>query len=97
MEKFSRHVVPAQLVLPAHAGIQVCLRPISLDALNSQTKCNTFCIKVLQWDDTMNSFRLKSGARFPNLAKPGKQSAASFTDPCLQMTLITTDNFYAIR
>ena len=33
--------------------------------------------KVLQWDDAMNSFRLKSAVRFPDLSKPGKQSAKS--------------------
>jgi len=33
--------------------------------------------KVLPWDKSMNSFRLKSAVRFPDLAKPGKQSAKS--------------------
>src|SRR5688572_23697333 len=36
-----------------------------------------FLYKVLQWDDTMDNFRLKNAARFPNLAKLGKQSAKS--------------------
>src|SRR5688572_12831373 len=36
-----------------------------------------FLYKVLQWDDTMDIFRLKNAARFPNLAKLGKQSAKS--------------------
>ena len=36
-----------------------------------------FLDKVLQWDNAMNSFRLKSAVRFPDLAKPGKQSAKS--------------------
>jgi hypothetical protein len=36
-----------------------------------------FLDKVLRWDDAMNSFRLKSAARFADLAKPGKQSAKS--------------------
>lgn len=33
--------------------------------------------KVLPWDKSMNSFRLKSAVHFPDLAKPGKQSAKS--------------------
>jgi len=33
--------------------------------------------KVLQWDKSINSFRLKSAVRFADLAKPGKQSAKS--------------------
>jgi len=36
-----------------------------------------FLDKVLPWDDAMNSFRLKSAVRFPDLAKLGKQSAKS--------------------
>jgi hypothetical protein len=36
-----------------------------------------FLDKVLQWDDAMNRFRLKSAVRFPDLAKLGKQSAKS--------------------
>src|SRR5207248_1670385 len=36
-----------------------------------------FLDKVLQWDDAMNSFRLKSAVHFPDLAKPGRQSAKS--------------------
>ena len=35
-----------------------------------------FC-KVLQWDDSMNNFRLKNAVEFPDFAKPGKQSAKS--------------------
>jgi len=31
----------------------------------------------LQCDKSMDSFRLKSAARFPDLAKPGRQSAKS--------------------
>ena len=33
--------------------------------------------KVLQWDERMNTFRLKNGVRYPGLAKPGKQCAKS--------------------
>jgi hypothetical protein len=36
-----------------------------------------FLDKVLLWDNAMNSFRLNSAVRFPDLAKPGKQSAKS--------------------
>jgi hypothetical protein len=32
---------------------------------------------VLQWDDSMDTFRLKNGVRYPGSAKLGKQSAKS--------------------
>ena len=64
-------------VIPADAGIQVysemLLKKTGFPKFTNEVQH----FKVLQWDNAMNSFRLKSAVRFPDLAKPGKQSAKS--------------------
>src|SRR5580765_3920478 len=66
-------------VVPAQAGIQVRFSGSSkvpgFPKFTNQVQ--HFLDKVLQWDSSMNNFRWKSAARFPDLAMPGKQSAKS--------------------
>jgi hypothetical protein len=65
-------------MIPVETGIQVLgIQKIQPGCPKFTNQVQHFLDKVLQWDSSMNNFRWKSAARFPDLAMPGKQSAKS--------------------
>ena len=69
------NVIPGKLAKASATRNPGILKPSGYPKFTNQVQHLVY--KVLQWDDAMNSFRLKNAARFPDLAKPGKQSAKS--------------------